>query len=47
MMDPLKKQWFFRGFYKELRGVMPIREADEIWQEAGEEDTWLMTELPQ
>ena len=47
MMNPLKKQWFFKGFYKELRSVMTFREADAIWQEAGEEYTRLMREMPQ
>ena len=36
-MNPLTKQWFYKGFYKKLKESIPSEKADSIWSEAGKE----------
>ena len=42
-MNPLDKEWFYRGFKKVLRS----RTGKELWKEAGEEYRRILTEHPE
>ena len=46
-MNPLNRQWFFRGFRKELRKVLSRNQADKVWQEAGSEYRQILAEQPE
>lgn len=36
-MNPLNRQWFYRGFRRKLEGKLGKDKARKIWEEAGEE----------
>lgn len=36
-MDPLKRQWFYRGFLVQLRAAIGRPKAEAVWREAGRE----------
>ena len=36
-MNPLDKQWFYRGFRKQLRAELGSQKAEAVWREAGQE----------
>lgn len=36
-MNPLNREWFFRGFHRNLTNSLGKDEADRIWEEAGNE----------
>ena len=36
-MNPLNRQWFYRGFRKQLRGELGLQQAEAVWREAGQE----------
>lgn len=46
-MNPLNKQWFYRGFHRELRDSLPQEQADEIWEDAGVEYTRILSQDPE
>ena len=46
-MNPLDRQWFYRGFKKQLRMTFGRTEADEIWREAGEEYAGILARHPE
>ena len=37
MKNPLNRQWFYRGFHKQMKDQFGPVKADLIWTEAGEE----------
>jgi len=36
-MNPLNRQWFYRGFHKKLTVSIGKDAADRLWKEAGKE----------
>ena len=36
-MNPLDRQWFYRGFHKQLRAELGSQKAEAVWREAGQE----------
>ena len=36
-MNPLDKQWFYRGFRKQFRAELGSQKAEAVWREAGQE----------
>ena len=46
-MNPLNRQWFYRGFRKTLRLAAGREKADACWREAGEEYAGFLREQPQ
>ncbi len=45
-MNPLNRQWFYRGFRNKLRSSMSRVRADAIWAEAGGEYMRILAERP-
>lgn len=45
-MNPLNREWFYRGFRKKLRIVLPMEKAEEIWESAGKEYASILQERP-
>ncbi len=45
-MNPLNKEWFYRGFHKALRQTLPKAQADRIWRDAGQEYRRIQTNSP-
>ena len=45
-MNPLDRQWFYKGMKKLLRLSLGQAEADRIWEEAGREYAQFLTESP-
>ena len=45
-MNPLDKQWFYRGFRKQLRAELGSQKAEAVWREAGLEYTRILTTDP-
>ena len=40
-MNPLDKQWFYRGFRKQLRAELGSQKAEAVWRERpAEVDKW-------
>ena len=46
-MNPLNKQWFFKGFYKKLTTSLGKDTADRIWAEAGKEFSHILASQPE
>lgn len=46
MMNPLNRQWFYRGFRKTL-STLPGDKAEQIWEEAGQEYTRILAACPE
>jgi len=47
MMNPLNKEWFYRGFHKVLRNTLPKEQADRIWYDAGQQYVHTLAENPE
>lgn len=45
-MNPLNRQWFYRGFRKTLRTSLPTGQADQLWEEAGQEYSRILSQQP-
>ncbi len=45
-MNPLNRQWFYRGFRKQLRTELGRTKAEAVWQEAGQEYRRMLKERP-
>ena len=45
-MNPLNREWFYRGFRKKLRIVLPMEKAEEIWESAGKEYASILQKRP-
>lgn len=45
-MNPLNRQWFYRGFHKKLTVTFGKAAADEIWKAAGEEYSRILAVNP-
>ena len=45
-MNPLDRQWFFRGFKRALRASLTADEADRLWQASGNEYARILSEQP-
>ena len=45
-MNPLNRQWFYRGFRRQLRAELDQARAEAVWQEAGEEYRRMLKEQP-
>lgn len=45
-MNPLNRQWFYKGFRKMLRASVPAARADQIWEEAGGEYARILSAQP-
>ena len=45
-MNPLNRQWFYRGLRKQLRAELGWQKADVVWREAGLEYTRILTTDP-
>lgn len=41
-MNPLDRQWFYRGFHKQLRAILGSQRAEAVWREAGQEYTRIL-----
>ena len=46
-MNPLNRQWFYRGFRKELRGAFGREKAEKVWHEAGQEYAGMLAVNPE
>jgi len=46
-MNPLNRQWFYRGFRKRLAALLGKDAADRIWEEAGKEYRHILTSRPE
>ena len=46
-MNPLDRQWFFKGFKKKLRKRFGKTDADSIWKEAGKECSRILSQHPE
>ena len=45
-MNPLNRQWFYRGFRRQLRTELGPAKAEAVWQEAGGEYQRMLKEQP-
>ena len=45
-MNPLNREWFYSGFRKKLRIVLPMEKAEEIWESAGKEYASILQKRP-
>ena len=45
-MNPLNRQWFYRGFRKQLRAEFGLQKAEALWREAGQEYARILTTDP-
>ncbi|MCR5794050.1 MAG: L-2-amino-thiazoline-4-carboxylic acid hydrolase [Solobacterium sp.] len=45
-MNPLNRQWFYRGFHKKLAAALGREAADRIWDDAGKEYSCILAEQP-
>ncbi len=45
-MNPLDRQWFYKGFRKKIKETMPAVKAEIIWEDAGREYERLLNEHP-
>ena len=45
-MNPLDKQWLYRGFHKQLRVELGSQKAEAVWREAGQEYVRILTTAP-
>ena len=45
-MNPLNRQWFYRGFRKRLRAELGRTKAEAVWREAGQEYRRMLKEQP-
>ena len=46
-MNPLNRQWFYRGFRKRLAASLGKDAADRIWEDAGKEYRHILTSRPE
>ena len=46
-MNPLNRQWFYRGFRKRLAALLGKDAADRIWEDAGKEYRHILTTQPE
>lgn len=46
-MNPLNRQWFYRGFRKRLAALLGKDAADRIWEDAGKEYRHILTSRPE
>ena len=46
-MNPLNRQWFYRGFHKKLAATLGRDAADRIWDAAGEEYGRILASQPE
>ena len=46
-MNPLNRQWFYRGFRKRLGASLGKDAADRIWEDAGKEYRHILTSRPE
>ena len=46
-MNPLNRQWFYRGFRKRLAASLGMDAADRLWEEAGKEYSRILASRPE
>ena len=46
-MNPLNRQWFYRGFRKRLAASLGKAAADKLWKEAGKEYSRILAFQPE
>lgn len=46
-MNPLNRQWFYRGFHRKLTASIGKDAADRLWEEAGKEYSRILTSQPE
>ena len=46
-MNPLNRQWFYKGFHRKLEAVFGKSVAEEIWRDAGKEYSRILTAHPE
>ena len=46
-MNPLNRQWFYRGFRKRLAALLGKDAADRIWEDAGKEYSRILAARPE
>jgi len=46
-MNPLNRQWFYRGFRKRLAASLGKAAADKLWKEAGKEYSRILASQPE
>ena len=46
-MNPLNRQWFYRGFRRALRMQLPAEQADGVWKAAGAEYERMLARQPE
>ncbi len=45
-MNPLNTKWFYKGFRKQLLGIMSVQRAEKIWEQAGNEYELILSSRP-
>lgn len=46
MMNPLNRQWFYKGFLKQLAASLPPEKTVAVWKDAGEEYAHILAADP-
>ena len=46
-MNPLNRQWFYKGFHRRLTDSLGIAAADQVWRDAGEEFSRILASQPE
>ena len=46
-MNPLNRQWFYRGFRKSLTASLGRDAADRVWDDAGKEYSRILAARPE
>ncbi len=46
-MNPLNRQWFYKGFHRRLADSLGIAAADQVWRDAGEKYSGILASQPE
>ena len=46
-MNPLNRQWFYKGFHRRLADSLGIAAADQVWRDAGEIFSGILASQPE
>ena len=46
-MNPLNRQWFYKGFHRRLADSLGIAAADQVWRDAGEKFSGILASQPE
>ena len=46
-VNPLNRQWFFKGFHKKLTDTLGKADGDQLWHDAGDEYSRILASQPE